>query len=437
MISGGAWSATAQAVNFLLSILLIPLVQKTFGVEILGIWLATTTLIVVLSIADFGIGNAAIAILTKLEDGLRDVGVIEIAMAATFLTVILAGLVYGCLSLVTYFEFWPALLNYSGDGDSDNLGRFFSIFTVYIAATLPLSIVERLQIGQQKMYIPRSLEVVGGCVALVSCPLVIYADGNLGELFLARFLPYSALRVLNSGTFWFTSRYRLNSVSLERIRGYRRQLLIVGSSFFSMSFASAISISSDPVLVSYFLGADRVPEYSVPLRLFFIPSLLVGLFTLALWPAYSQAMRDTDTVWVRRTYLRSVVFAVLTTVPVCIFLFIVSPHIIPVWIGSELPLPKGMLIAQSAWVLLSVLGGITSPLLNAAGKEKLLAKLSIWMALVNIPLSIFLINILGPQGAMWGSVVAAFAFFTMPALRVALQIVSGDGSGGEELSLTK
>lgn len=414
VVANGSISGLAQGVNFALSILLVPLIQRSYGLELLGVWFATTTVITFLGFADLGVGNAIISVAARVPKHERFHRFPQIAYAGSLLTIMLSLIVYVLLISIDQFDMWSHLLSFDHPRNDERLGPFFLYFALFIALSLPLSIVEKIQIADERAYVPRGLEALAGIIAIAICILVISNDGDLGSLFVARFLPITLLRLLNTYLFWlWTTRnpQRSTTVPITRDVG---QLIRVGGSYFSISLAGAIALNSDTVLIAYMLGADRVPEYAVPFRLFTIPIILVGMFSHALWPAYAQALNEEELGWVRQTYKRTLATAVAMASVAISVLLIWGKDIITVWIGEPLTVHYGMLVAQALWAGIAVLGGIASPILNAAGEERFQAKLGVLLVFVNLPLSILLVLAMGPQGAMWGTVLSTIGVVTIP-----------------------
>lgn len=415
----GIASVAAQGTNFALSMLLIAVIQRNMGVEILGVWMAVTTVILALSISDFGIGNALIALTSRLQPKLRSLPAAELAVAGTALTTTVGAALFLMLWASDVLGAWPILLGFTPSSLDDHIGQFFLYFAVYIGLMLPISVIERLQIGDNKAFTPKSLEVLGG---LISIPLVlglITPDSTLAFALVLRFLPHALLRIANSLWFWSRNRLHWRHISPAPVKAHFHELLGLSGSFFFMGIATALTMNTDIFVIATILGAEHVPEYAVPLRIVVIPTLFSGLYIAALWPAYAKAMSQGDAIWIKTVFYRALTLATsVTLVFNAVFLW-TAADIVEIWLGTPLELPSGMLIAQSAWVMLAVLGAVATPLLNAAKMERFQAKASLWMVALNIPLSVLLVREFGTPGAMWGTTLSTLFALTVPSyLRV-------------------
>lgn len=419
ILSNGLATISAQGINFALSILMVAVIQRNLGGTILGVWLTTTTFLLTLIMSDFGIGNALIALASRKKTQPRSLTATEIALAGTGLTFAVGFGLFGLLWGVHQLEAWPRLLGFDAGVIAERTGNYFLYFALYLAAMFPISVVERLQIADKKAFIPKGLQVVGGLISLPLALFMITPETTLGTVFLLRFLPHFLLRVMNSAFFWYSNTPYWKDISASRIRTLFGDLLNLGVAFFFVSIASTLAMNTDTLVIANILGVERVPEYSVPLRLFLIPTMFTGIYIAALWPAYAQAIREPQLPWIRRVFFRSLLFAVVVTLLFDLLLLGTAPQIIELWLGSPLPLPRGMLFAQATWVFLAVLGATAAPLLNAAKMERFQAKAGLWMVFLNIPISVFLVSHLGTQGAMWGTALSTFLGLTLPSyLRV-------------------
>jgi O-antigen/teichoic acid export membrane protein len=64
----------------------------------------------------------------------------------------------------------------------------------------------------------------------------------------------------------------------------------LGMLFLVLQVAVAVAYSSDNIIVAQVLGAEAVTEYSVPMKLFSIPALVLAVLLIPLWPAYGESV---------------------------------------------------------------------------------------------------------------------------------------------------
>lgn len=415
IFSNGVATVASQGVNFAATVFMIAVIQRHFGTEILGVWLATTTIILVLSYSELGVGNAIISLASRRQATTRDGSGVDVALAATSLSTALGLVVFALMICLILFDVWPSILGYDPEKLQPSLGHFYLYLSAFVAAIFPITVIDRMQIAEQRGYVPKSLGVIGACISFTLILTLPGPDTTLGAFFLMRYTPHFALILLNSLRFWLSQLRRFPAISRQQLGTLMRELAVLGASFFPIGLASAVAMSTDTFVISNILGASHVPEYSVPLRIFTVPTMFVGLYTVALWPAYTAAMAKPDMPWVRTAFTRSLGLAVVVTLGFCAVAIWTTPAVIDVWLSEPLPLPPGMLLAQAVWITLTVLGAVAAPLLNAAGLERFQAKTSLWMVVLNVPFSVLFVTLMGSQGAVWGSALGTVIAMTVPS----------------------
>ncbi|HVB56316.1 MAG TPA: flippase [Candidatus Acidoferrales bacterium] len=166
---------------------------------------------------------------------------------------------------------------------------------------------------------------------------------------------------------------------------------------------SPILVYLDRVLIASFVSLAAVTLYTVPYevmtRLRIIPSSLVG----TLYPAFSERGGESQKVQLQRLYEGSVRYLLLVLVPGILFLFVLGPDLLGVWMGSSFAKQtSAVLEILAVGVLANALAYVPYNLLQALGRPDLPGKFH----LAELPLYVFLCAALIPR---WGIAGAAFA----------------------------
>jgi O-antigen/teichoic acid export membrane protein len=187
-----------------------------------------------------------------------------------------------------------------------------------------------------------------------------------------------------------------------------------GLYFFVLQIAGAVAYQSDSLVIAHVIGPNAVAQYAIPMKLFMMVPMIMGLLYVSLWPAYAEAFSRGDKNWAMVTLRRSIWLAVLIGVPSCAALVAVGKPLIRLWVGSSVEPTILLLAAAGTWAALNCVGGAFAAFTNGAGILRLPALLSVIMMIGNLGLSILLTMKLGVSGVLWGSVVAQVAFMLVP-----------------------
>src|SRR5205085_10414125 len=134
-----------------------------------------------------------------------------------------------------------------------------------------------------------------------------------------------------------------------------------------------------------------VTDYAVPERLFGIIGVLVGMVLFPLWPAYGEAIARGDQIWVRRTLLRSLSAALVTTALLSVILVSFGRQIIALWTGQEVVDPSFMLlVGLGLWRVIDAGDNAVSMFLNGVNVVRFQLIMAALMAILAIVLKVIL-----------------------------------------------
>lgn len=418
IIFGGASSGVSQFVNLLLTVITSAIIQREFGTAMLGLWLTLISIVALSDLFDFGVGNSIIYLLSSRR-GARDRHIEAYVVNGLFITILIALLLLMSLVTITEWQLWPKIIGYSQSKIASDETCLYLLLSAYFSAAVLISPLEKYQISQQRTHLPRLANACGGLFSLVVFATGALNYSNMGQIFFIRFFPILVIRTFVAIAF-FPKKSQLISGARNKISIYRMSItLSVGFPYFIMGLSGFLALSTDVFIISHIAGVDSVPQYAIPFRLYIIPAMLMGLVSIPLWPAYGKAANDHQTQWITTTFYRILNFGIVFALAWVIAITALIEPIVRIWLGKALYIPFGMCVGQSLWALLSVMGASMAPILNSAGAQKFQARQTILMLVINLPLSIFLVRLTGPQGAIWGSCAAVSAAITVPsALRV-------------------
>jgi O-antigen/teichoic acid export membrane protein len=378
-----------------------------------GLWMTVTAVTVVLAFSDLGIGNAIInrmSVAFAADERVRASK--DVSSATAILSAVALVILLTCAVLLPVLP-WPRIYNVVGQAASE-AGPTTLVFVACFAVLIPLGLVQKVQLGFQEGAIS-NLWTIGG--ALLSVGLLIVAiKMRLGLPWLV--LAVSGGPVLSTGLNWIQEfvysrpwlRPRLSQ--LEPRVGV--QLARTGGLFLGLQVAGAVAFSSDNFIAAQLLGPVAVAQYSVTQRLFLSVPALVSVAAVALWPAYGEALVHADRKWIRRTLLRSSVFAVGVTGIGGVVLVLAAPIVFGFLVGPGLIPPIALTLGFLAFSVVYAFGNVVSMLLNAANVIAFQLITASAMAVTSIVLKIELGRSFGVAGIIWGTVIAYTLISILP-----------------------
>jgi O-antigen/teichoic acid export membrane protein len=406
--------AGARATSLLTALVSVPLVIRDLGPELFGVWVTIASVLAVLRVADFGLGGGVTTAVAQ-SHGREDHAALRSYVSTAFFLLTAIALVLGaCYALFGTRIDWASVFNVSLPSAADEVNGAMTILAFCMLARLPLTVVERTQVGSQEGYVAGAWEGIGNLLALAGIVLCVLLDAGLEWLVLA-LAGGPLLAALANSVIWFGRRRpELRPRWGRRSRAASSALVRLGALFFVLDVSIVIAFLSDNIVAARIFGAEEVATYAVPWRLFTIAPVVIAIAVMPLWPAYGEAIPRGDLQWVRRTLGRSLVVALAASIPIALLLLAFASPIIDVWAGPEIDPSFSLLAGLAAWSVLSSVGAAIAVFLNGAGIMRLQVICAVLMAVTNLVLSIVLAHKIGLEGIIFGTVIAYMCFIVLP-----------------------
>jgi O-antigen/teichoic acid export membrane protein len=412
--SAGA-GGVARLVGVGVTLLTVPLTLHYLGPERYGMWLTMSSFVALLSFTDLGIGNGLLTAVTeaasKSDRGAARAYVSSalVALVATASAIALAfALLYPRLP-------WERLFGVETGLAAAEAGPAVAVLVLALAIGLPLGVVSRCRFALQEGFVDSAWTVVGSLIGLGALLVAIRSRAGLPWLVAAMSLSPLVASAAN-GILLFVRdhphlRPRLGAVT----RAALRRILGAGGYFFIIQLSAVLAFQTDTIVVAQVLGAEAVPQYAVPMRLFALIQMLLTLMLVPLWPAYGDALGRGDQDWAGSALKRSFVTSVGIALPLSLLLLALGPWLIALWVGPVVAPSYLLLVGLAALAVISATEEVTTPFLNAAGVLRPQAILAVLMMVSNLGLSIWLTTRLGVAGVVYGSLVAEVLFVVGPS----------------------
>lgn len=377
--------------NFISLMALVPITIKYLGENQYGIWLTLSSVFMWLGNLDFGIGNG---LRNKLAESFAKE---DFQSAKKYLSTAYAVFAIGIFSsLIIYlivhpFLNWVFILN-AGNYDVRSLNNFVLIVFVFFAFQFLLRLLTSLINADQK---PALNGFITLCINILTLAVVLllYLISK-SSLYLYGFIisiiPFAVLLI--ASYILFKSRYKKIAPSFKYIDlKSSRSLVSLGMQFFVIQIAALIVFATDNLIITHLYDPSQVTVYNIAHKYFFFVTLVFNVFLSPFWSAFTDAFVKKDFEWIKQVIKRLVQVWALLSVGTIIMIF-VSDFVYSVWIGNEIKIPFSLSVAMGIFMIVSNWNNIFAFFLNGVGKIRLQFYYSIFAALINIPLSIFLAN---------------------------------------------
>ncbi|MCF6204598.1 MAG: oligosaccharide flippase family protein [Methylococcaceae bacterium] len=379
-----------KLVTILASFIAMPIMIKYLGMEMFGIWATMLTLISWVMLFDFGIGNG---LKNKVSESLAQDNP---ELAASFISTAYG--IIGVVSLVFFLvllvaSFWlPWQIIFNTQAVTEIALReailtlgFFIFFNFWI------SLANQIYHGLQKT----SVVVLGQLISNVLALVFVYAL----YLFTVRTIVYIvwaygiSLVTANLALtlFLFNQHAHLKPKFTLFSNQKIKPLMTLGLKFFVIQFAVLMMFLTDKILIIQLLGPTEVTSYEVVFKLFSVFTVLHSLIVMPLWPAYSDAYKRKDFNWIRNQLKKQLLIAI------CLFfgagiLAIIGPWVVKFWMGDTVKIKGILYFLFFIFIIFSVWVNVFAIFISGTGFLYFSVCVNIFIAVTNVPLSIFLVN---------------------------------------------
>jgi len=298
-------SIVSKGLAFANSLITVPLAVRYLGAEKYGIWIALSSFIAVASHIDLGL-TAGLLHATATAHGKDDRRAAAEACSSTFF--LLAG-----LAVLAVAGFWAVdrwllfsrLIHTSPDSQGEVRLAFWALALLFVFK-LPLGIIDPIQAGYQEGYRANWWATLGNAASLgflltaLACraglPVLVLAAAGGVFLSTAANLAVEAFHVRP----WLRPRLSLVSWTVGS-RLFHRGVL-----FFLAGLVVILTTQLPLIIIAAQIGARETAVYGVAARLLSVVPVLVSIFVVPLWPAYTEAATKGESAWAKRTFRISI-----------------------------------------------------------------------------------------------------------------------------------
>ncbi len=402
IIQSSAVVYASRLVNVLVNIALVPIALSAIGERMLGLVLIVQSTLVILNIADFGLG----ASLRNLVAEARARGEWWRIRAAVGVALRLyAGIAAG-IAAVGIGLAWalPGLVVDILGGEnipSATAVRVFAILTASAAAQVFMGIWRNLAQGMQWVGLLHVYDTTGRVASLIAVYLALEWWPSAESFVVAR--AAAELVPLVVFTCWVLTRHpglRPTTAHATGVPGLRTTSL----AFFILMINGMLFTSTDNLILSHVCGIDSVAGYNIGYRLFVMPSDLVGSIAPVLWPAITAMGARADAGGLRRAYRAILRYTVFTHLGLVILLLLSSKAIIELWVGPTLFAGTHLMTAFAVAILVFAWTGVHALFCNSLSQLRVQVVASSVGVVINLVASVVLARRFGPVGVAWGTV---------------------------------
>lgn len=388
----------------LVALLLTPYILHKLEVQIFAVWSLVFVVANYLGVLDFGIRTSFAKYIAEYHtkedqnsiNAVITCGIIFYLAFSLFvigLTLFLRGPIISLLQIPSsiYEESMFAIL---GMVLILSLNNTFSIFEAVLVGLQRMDVQNKIMIFAsvfnvvgtffflEKGFGIRGLVINYGIVSLVIIALNIY--------FSYRLLPY-----IRIGLSW------MDKEIFKILFNYGIKMQIC-------NFAAIIYLQADKIILSHFLGLNFVTFYELGQKAANAIKMLPMLMISALVPAVSELEASNDKEKLKQLYARGSKYISLTVFPLIFLSALVASDLINLWVGDKFGLAILTFQVLMIGYGINVLTGMGTSIVRGIGKPEYETRYAVLTLIMQLTLSIILVQIFGFRGILASVLITAF-----------------------------
>jgi O-antigen/teichoic acid export membrane protein len=415
----------SKGVLVLVSLISIPIAIRYLGAELFGIWATISTSLAMLLVLDFGVANSLTNFIS--EGYARDDHQHASRYSSTAL-LLMAGIAailgLGAWLLWPYLN-WYKIFHLSSQAYAPEVSHAMAAALAIFLIDLPARLSMKILGGYQEVKTANIFVVLGSIGNLASIVILVHLRAGLAAM-----VAGSALALVGADIIcllWLVLIHKpWLRPRLEHLdRSAARRMLQLGTEFFLLQIAGLVVFNCDNFIVAHYLGPAQVAPYSVAWRLVGYAAIIQTFLAPALWPALSEAFERGDFAWVRATFRHTMWITMGTASGFVVVFAILGRWVIRVWATSAAVPGEGLILLMCVWVLISTFMNNTAIVLASRGKTRAQAWLSVAAAVLNLALSIWLVQRIGSEGVILGTILSYLILLVVPQTLIARGVLQG------------
>ena len=367
--------------------------------EVLGLWFTILSLLNWILNFDLGIGNGlrnhlSTAISLDNKDDIKKY------ISSAYISI---GAIVAVLSAIFPFVIIKLDLNSLLSIDRTEISPRFLYITaviVFVGVMLQfwLKLINSVLYALQKSSVNNFLVLCTNVMILLAAMLIPSGTNDRNIIVMAIVHAVAvALPLIVASVLVFAKKLKF---AIPRIKFFSKEhgkkVLSLGGIFFFIQIAYMVIMSTNEFLITKTSGNADVVDYQAYYKLFSLASTVFALALTPLWSVITKAKAENNIGWIKSTYKKFMLLGGVFCLGEFALVVIMKP-LMKIWLGVD-SMPDISILSGIMCALLGcamIMNGVLSNIANGTGELKAQAICFGIGAVLKVPLSYFLVNLLG------------------------------------------
>jgi O-antigen/teichoic acid export membrane protein len=392
---------TGYVLTSALSFLLAPFLVHALGKTGYGLWALVLSFTGYFGLLDLGIRSSVGRFVARYM-ALQDVANVNRTISTAF-TMLACGGVAAMLTTVVVAKFFFG--RFQAGPELEVSGRAALLLVgLNVSLVLPMGIFSSVLIALERFDILNTITVLSELLRAALIVIVIKLGYGLaaisGVAVFISVVQYGAI-FLYVRSFYPHMQVSYRLVSQEALK----ELSSYGIFRFITIVSTQLIFYSQSLVIGVFLGVGAITFYAIAASLLNTGRSFVMLVTDTLTPAASRMDATSDIQGLHRLLFIGTRMALIVALPICLGFIFLGRQFMALWMGKEFVTSGVLLAVLTIPQFSSMAQHVSTSVLSAMAKHRVLAYLAVAEGVVNVAISILLVRKMGVMGVAIGTVV--------------------------------
>jgi len=386
--------------TMVISFWLIPFIINNLGQTIYGLWTLSFSIIGFFSLLDFGFGLGVVKWTREARVTQDYEHRNRMLSTVFFIYLVIAGVAILLLSVFSLF--YANLFSIPKGLQSTAVAVLLILGVRTLVIQLPLSLFKGALFGEQRIYLVNCIQIIGTLVYAASAYLVLsnqkgilYLAGVNCLAFLFENILYLILSYKNIKNFKLSIKY------VEK--KYMKEAFSFSLYSFITSVAGLVLFQTDTIIIQLMTNLSLVGLYAVAIKITEYSFMLTKQLVNVLTPLISELKEKKEDQAIRFLLTDLSRYIMTTGVMLTATMYVFGKDLLVFWVGSafiDATIPLLILLTSFMCTIPEL---IASNVLTMTGQQSFTARISFQSVVVNVCVSLILIQPLGLIGVALGT----------------------------------
>lgn len=417
-VSGVALSYLLIVIRLVVTLAFTPMLVSSLGIEGYGLYVLVGALSAYLYILDFGMNDSVIRFFVAHENDIPERDRFLARMLGLF------GLIGGVILAASYGLSHLAAPAFGANMTPYQIALLEDMILVTgltAAVVVALNPVGALLSATESFVFLRSMEIAATLLATLVMVLVLRAGGDALDIVIvsAASMILQAMVRVTYAIVVLGGRVRLglpDRATLARVVGY-------GAPIFLVMIAEVIFWRLDTLLIGAFLGAAPIAVFAIGVTFNkYFMSFATALSRVMTPEIIRQVDKAVDSAVLTHLMIRLSRIQAMFLLLILTGLIIFGQSFLTLWLGSEFACSYWVMVTILVPYALEMIGNTRNIILQVKGLYWYRASITLGMSLMNIPLTMVLLNTYGVVGAAISTAVALTLGYVLVAILLRVKV---------------